>query len=131
MPVVADNPTPYPEVNALLRKLLASVQAILGKHLIGMYLDGSLASGDFDQESDIDFVVVTDDEISGDLFSALEAMHERVAAIDWPQVETGLDPKKYTLRTGPTFLKKLAPWRNYNASATPLRPAVERLLKNR
>ncbi len=82
MPVATDNPTPYPEVNALLRELLASVQAILGSQLIGMYLDGSLASGDFDPESDIDFVVVTENEISGDLFPALKAMHERVAAID-------------------------------------------------
>jgi hypothetical protein len=47
-----------------------------------MYLDGSLTSGDFDQDSDIDFVVVTNDEISGDLFSELQAMHERIATID-------------------------------------------------
>jgi hypothetical protein len=47
-----------------------------------MYLDDSLTSGDFDQDSDIDFVVVTDDEISGDLFSALQAMHERIATLD-------------------------------------------------
>ena len=76
------HPTPYTEVNALLQELLESVQTILGSHLVGLYLDGSLASGDFDQDSDIDFVVVTDDEISGDLFSALQAMHERIATID-------------------------------------------------
>jgi hypothetical protein len=76
------DPTPYPEVNALLQELLESVQTVLGSHFVGMYLDGSLASGDFDQDSDIDFVVVTDDEISGDLFAALQAMHERIAAID-------------------------------------------------
>jgi hypothetical protein len=75
-------PTPYPEVNTLLQELLESVQAILGSHFVGLYLDGSLSSGDFDQDSDVDFVVVTDDEISGDLFSALQAMHERIATID-------------------------------------------------
>jgi hypothetical protein len=47
-----------------------------------MYLDGSLASGDFDQESDIDFVVVSEHPISDNLFSALAAMHERIAAIE-------------------------------------------------
>ena len=76
------HPTLYLEVNALLQVLLESVQTILGSHFIGLYLEGSLASGDFDQDSDIDFVVVTDDEISDDLFSALQAMHERIAAMD-------------------------------------------------
>jgi hypothetical protein len=82
MSVIANHPTPYLEVNALLQELLESVQTILGGHFIGLYLDGSLTSGDFDQDSDIDFVVVTDDEISGALFSALQAMHERIATID-------------------------------------------------
>jgi predicted nucleotidyltransferase len=76
------SPTPYLEVNAILQELLESVKRILGSHFIGMYLEGSLASGDFDRDSDIDFVVVADDAISGDLFSALQAMHERIAAID-------------------------------------------------
>ncbi len=82
MSVVVDNPTPFAEVNAILQELLENVQSILGSHFIGMYLEGSLASDDFDQDSDIDFVVVTDDDISGNLFSALQAMHERIAAID-------------------------------------------------
>ena len=71
---------PYPEVNTLLQELLESAQAILGDHFVGMYLFGSLASGDFDQDSDIDVVVVTGDEISGDLFSALQAIHARINA---------------------------------------------------
>lgn len=75
-------PTPYPDVNTLLHELLENIRLILGDHLIGMYLDGSLASGDFDQDSDIDFVVVTDEEISSDLFAALQAMHDRLATLD-------------------------------------------------
>jgi hypothetical protein len=60
------------------------VQATLTSHFAGMYLDGSLASGDFDQDSDIDFVAVTDEDVSGDgdLFRALQAMHDRIAAMD-------------------------------------------------
>jgi predicted nucleotidyltransferase len=76
------NPTPYPEVNGLVRELLERVQRILGSHFVGMYLEGSLASGDFDQDSDIDFVVVTDVDISARLFSALRAMHEQITTID-------------------------------------------------
>jgi predicted nucleotidyltransferase len=82
MSVKSNNPTPFPDVNAILQELLKSIQFILGSHFIGMYLDGSLTSGDFDQDSDIDFVVVTDEDISGDLFLALQAMHERIVAID-------------------------------------------------
>lgn len=47
-----------------------------------MYLDGSLANGGFDQDSDIDFDVVTDVDISGDLFYSLQAMHDRIAQMD-------------------------------------------------
>ena len=75
------NPTPYSDVNAILQVLLSSVQTILGNHFIGLYLYGSLASGDFDpQRSDIDFVVVTAAEIPDELLPALKAMHERIAA---------------------------------------------------
>jgi predicted nucleotidyltransferase len=79
---MVDHPTPYPEVNDLVRKLVKKVQTILGSHLVGMFLEGSLANGDFDLDSDIDFVVVTDEAISDDLFSALQAMHERIAMLD-------------------------------------------------
>lgn len=76
------HPTPYPDVNALLHELRSSVQTLLGDHLIGMYLYGSLASGDFDSSSDIDFVAVTDGEMADDLFSALQTLHTRIAASD-------------------------------------------------
>lgn len=78
--------TPYPDVNAVLSTLLAGVEAILDSHLIGMYLEGSLANGDFDQSSDIDFVVVSDEAISDELFLALRALHDRIATSDSPWV---------------------------------------------
>src|SRR6185503_20915053 len=76
--------TPYPEVNAILQELLEGIQGILGEHLLGMYLEGSLANGDFDQDSDIDFVVVTDVEVTEDLFSSLQSMHDQIATLDSP-----------------------------------------------
>jgi hypothetical protein len=70
----------YPEINSILQELLSGAQAILGAHFVGMYLDGSLAIGDFEPDkSDLDFVVVTDSEISSDTFGALKAMHDRIA----------------------------------------------------
>lgn len=66
----------------MLDVLLPSVQAILGQHFVGMYLYGSLANGDFDRHSDVDFVVVTEEEISGAFFSALSEVHQRIATLD-------------------------------------------------
>jgi hypothetical protein len=96
---------PYPEVNALLQELLEGAQAVLGDHFVGAYLFGSLAGGDFDQDSDIDVVVVTHGEISGDLFSALQAMHTRIAVIDSPwaiQLEVSYIPRPALRRFDPT-----------------------------
>src|ERR1044072_1603442 len=76
--------TPYPAVNSILRELLESLQAILKKHLIGVYIEGSLANGDFDEDSDIDFVVVLDQEADENLFSALQSMDDRMALTDSP-----------------------------------------------
>ncbi len=54
------HPTPYADVNAVLSDFLARIRLILGDRFRGMYLDGSLALGDFNpQSSDIDFVVTT------------------------------------------------------------------------
>lgn len=47
----------YPDVDAVLHTLLASARSVLRDHFIGLYLSGSLASGDFNpQTSDIDFL---------------------------------------------------------------------------
>jgi predicted nucleotidyltransferase len=85
------HPTPYPGVNIVIQEVLSSVQAVLGNQFVGMYLYGSLASGDFDpQHSDIDFVVVTADELPDELIRALEAMHVRIGAsgLKWaPKLE--------------------------------------------
>lgn len=96
----SENITPFPEINALLQELLKDVQSILGHHFIGMYLEGSLANGDFDQDSDIDFVVATDDDVSQTLFSALYAMHERQNLMDtqWSTNLEGSYISQYALR---------------------------------
>ncbi|MBP7593384.1 MAG: nucleotidyltransferase domain-containing protein, partial [Chloroflexi bacterium] len=75
-------PTPFQDVNALLRALLSGAQAILGANFAGMYLYGSLAGGDFNPDSsDVDFVVVTAVPIPADWLPALEAMHEGLTAV--------------------------------------------------
>jgi hypothetical protein len=64
--------------------LLGRVRETLGEHFVAMFLDGSLAFGDFDQASDIDFIVATDAEVSPELFEALRAMHDEIAALPSP-----------------------------------------------
>jgi hypothetical protein len=96
--------THYPEVNQLLQQLLDDTRAILDQQFVGMYLFGSLTSGDFDQDSDIDVVVVTEKEISDDTFSALDAMHKRIYAGDSPwsiQLEVSYIPKRAFRRHDP------------------------------
>lgn len=74
-------PTPYADVNAVLAELLAGARATLGPRFVGMYLYGSLAGGDFDpRRSDIDFLVVTSEDLPGDALEALEALHARLAS---------------------------------------------------
>lgn len=100
MTQICMHPTPYPEANAVLQALLAGVQSVLGERLVGLYVHGSLAGGDFDpQRSDVDFLVVTTDELPGQVLAALEAMHathlRRMTAIPWrDRAAPGMDEKR-------------------------------------
>jgi hypothetical protein len=86
-----ENPTPYPEVNALLRRALEETQAILGSDFTGFYLYGSLAAGGFDPvKSDIDFLTVTEADLDLSTVLALGRMHARLAASGLP-LATALD----------------------------------------
>ncbi len=68
--------TSYPELDALLNVLCHTAQEILADNFAGMYLYGSLATGDFDRtSSDIDFLVVTHRPASPTQYKALETWH--------------------------------------------------------
>lgn len=77
MAKISQPPTPNAAINVLLHRLLTGAQAALGDNFFGMYLYGSLASGDFDERSsDVDFVVVTRGEVGEDVVEKLRALHE-------------------------------------------------------
>jgi predicted nucleotidyltransferase len=81
-------PTSYNDVNVVLYDFLQNIRAIAGEDFHGMYLSGSLALGDFDQQSsDIDFVVVTDAPLSDQRVAELKTMHSRFASGDSPWAE--------------------------------------------
>lgn len=79
------NPTAYKQVNSILNLLFTRVQAILGDQLVGFYLYGSLSLGDFDSESsDVDFLIVTTEDLSEKTLVALREMHESITESSLP-----------------------------------------------
>jgi hypothetical protein len=97
MSLTAKYPTPYPYVNEVVELLLKNVRAVLGDYFVGLYLYGSLASGDFDPgQSDIDWLVVTTEELPEKIYPALKSMHKRiwVSGLEWaPKLEGTYFPK--------------------------------------
>ncbi len=67
--------------------MVTSIEAILAENLIGAYLQGSFALGDFDEHSDCDFIVVIHDELTDSQVSSLQTVHGRIFDINdgWPQ----------------------------------------------
>ena len=71
-------PTSNSELNAVLHEFVASVQEMLGKNLVSIYLQGSFAIGDWDTDSDVDFLIATEHEIPDADLPALQTMHARL-----------------------------------------------------
>jgi hypothetical protein len=64
----------------MLMLLQARVQGILGDKLVGLYVTGSLVTGDFDEAvSDLDLVAVTAIALEPNELDRLRAMHQAIA----------------------------------------------------
>lgn len=73
MPVTQDT-----EIEALLGRLTAEIRRSSNDSLVGLYVYGSLVTGDFDKDrSDIDLLAVVDSDLDGDTFDRLDRMHAR------------------------------------------------------
>lgn len=69
-------PTPHPPVNQLLQDLLSELKKLLGADFAGLYLYGSLVTGDYDPEiSDVDLLAAVTHDLNPAEFTALETMH--------------------------------------------------------
>ena len=94
--------TPYPDVNEVLNLLLVKAKVILGGQMTGLYLYGSLSSGDFDpHSSDIDFAFVTESVLPPETIAALEVMHHEIWAggLKWAaKLEGAYVPKRLIRR---------------------------------
>lgn len=73
---------PYPELRQVLNLFVNEVATELGENLVGIYLVGSLATGDFDLDSDVDFLVVTHREVSEADMQRLQAIQTKIYEID-------------------------------------------------
>jgi predicted nucleotidyltransferase len=102
----AEKMTQYRELDEVLRDHAERLQAVLGDFLLGVYLVGSLAIGDFDLTSDIDFIVVTRDELSDSQVKQIQSVHDRTYGQDnrWvKQLEYSFFPKDILIHPSSPF----------------------------
>jgi predicted nucleotidyltransferase len=100
----SSGPTPYADLNKVLLELVTSIKTILGEHLMGVYLQGSFAIGDFDLHSDVDFIVAIQEQLAAGQVERLQAMHQRIydLAIPWAQhLEGSYFPREMLRRYRP------------------------------
>ena len=94
-------PTPFPELNELLRELSERAAGILGGNFVGAYLQGSFAVGDADLQSDCDFLIPVHGPITPDQEAGLRALHDEIPTRPghWTHHLEGSYPNKDELRT--------------------------------
>ena len=71
----------YPELSSVLQRFVEGVQHSLGRNLLGAYLVGSLATGDFDLDSDVDFLILTNAELCDAEVQSLRTTHIEIHAL--------------------------------------------------
>jgi hypothetical protein len=96
-----DRQTSFADLNRLLAELVEGARATLGDNFCGAYLQGSFAVGDADEYSDVDFIVVTVDEVTPEQRAELQALHQRLYAqpTPWAQHLDGSYFPRRILRT--------------------------------
>jgi hypothetical protein len=99
-----DNPTSFADLNRLLTELVEGVRATLRGNFVGAYLQGSFAVGDADEHSDVDFIVVTNDEVTQEQRAELQLLHQRLyeQPTPWAQhLEGSYVPRRTLQRLDP------------------------------
>ena len=71
--------TPYPTINTMLTEWAEGLKRLLGKGIVGLYLSGSLAYGDFvPGRSDIDLQAVVRNPLTEDQLRSVEQLHKEL-----------------------------------------------------
>jgi hypothetical protein len=74
--------TPFRGLDEVLVDYAHMTRAVLHERFVGLYPLGSLAIGDFDLTSDVDFLIVTEDELSQADVDRMADAHARLVARD-------------------------------------------------
>jgi predicted nucleotidyltransferase len=104
-----------PEVEEVLRRLTGDVERHLGESLIGLYLYGSLLTGDFDADrSDVDVLALLSEDVSEQTTERLREMHANLVRdhpawndrieVDYVSVEA-----LTSFRTRPRLMARVSP----------------------
>lgn len=81
-------PTDFPEVNQTVAILLKKLLHIGEDKIVGIYLSGSIATGDFrPNKSDIDFVVATKGRLSEEVLEEIKRLHQNMRANGLPYTD--------------------------------------------
>lgn len=100
-------PTTNLELNTVLHEFVKSVREILKENFVSAYLQGSFAVGDWDDDSDVDFTVVVEKDLSEAELQALQAMHARIYKLEseWAKHLEGSYFPRDLLKSGDTTKK--------------------------
>lgn len=107
--MIMEHPTPNPELNAVLHEFITSAQPALGNNFVSAYLQGSFAIGDWDNDSDVDFTIAVEREVSDMELAALQTMHARIFNLksEWAKHLEGSYFSKNILKRGDSTKTKL------------------------
>jgi hypothetical protein len=72
------SPTPYAALNMVLIHFVERVRELLADNFVGAYLQGSFALGDFDERSDVDFLIVVERDMGDAEVPLLDALHTAI-----------------------------------------------------
>jgi Aminoglycoside adenylyltransferase, C-terminal domain/Nucleotidyltransferase domain len=111
------------EIEALLGRLTDEIRRSSNDSLVGLYLYGSLVTGDFDKDrSDIDLLAVIDNDLDGDTFDRLDRMHARFVE-DHPAWEDRIEvayvpaPALWNFRTRTDQIAVISPGEPFHLKA--------------
>jgi hypothetical protein len=94
---------PDPYIDEILNQLLSEMQKVLSTKLLGLYLYGSLVSGDFDHDiSDIDMLAVIASDLNETEAADLKHMHEEFVR-QHPTWETRIEVQYFSTEGLKTF----------------------------
>lgn len=90
--------TPHDDLNVVLHHWLVRLHEVLGDNLVGAYLQGSLAVGDFDSASDVDFMVALQEDIPATRVDVLHRLHQESLPSAWLKNFEGSYAPAFALR---------------------------------